>query len=426
MVMNDAGSNWVKEHLCGLRKVFPSQLYGDATLVNADCFEVLRHLPDNSIDSAVIDGPYGWSLMDNGWDNFNPKGIAKGVRRKGGAGISPSMFSGKYDLTRRGLARFQQFSYEWGVELLRVLKPGAHVVSFCAPRTYHRMATGVEDAGFEVRDQLQWLCGSGLPKSHNVGRGIDELAGAKRKIVGPNPNRAGRRNWDNNPKNITVPATEEAKYWDGWGTALKPSNEPILLARKPLSESSVARNVLRFGTGGINIDACRHGDKRRYPSNTIISEDVAVLLGDKATFFFCPKVSRKERNAGCEHLPRRPQNTSTKQRTYNDYCAVCGKRFIGSEKSRCHCPTGVKKTDKSVYRNHNNHPTVKPIALMEYLVKLVTPPHGICIDIFMGTGGTAVACSNLGFGFIGIEREKQWYEIAKARVNYWQNVKKAA
>jgi site-specific DNA-methyltransferase (adenine-specific) len=286
------------------------------------------------------------------------------------------------------------------------------------------MATGIEDAGFEIRDQLQWLFGGKHPKSHNISIAIDKLAKAEREIVGPNPNRVGRRNWDNNPKNITVPATEEAKYWAGWGTGLKPSNELIVLARKPVSEGSVARNVLKFGTGGINIDACKYSDQKRHPSNTILDEDVAEMLGDKAKFFYCPKVSLRERNAGCEHLEPKQQNG--KGRTYNDRCAACKKKFIGPKSTICQCPIGARKSDKSVYKNHNHHPTVKPIALMEYLVKLVTPKNGTCLDIFMGSGSTGISCSTLGFDFLGIEIEPEYFEIAKARIQHWQNVEKVA
>jgi site-specific DNA-methyltransferase (adenine-specific) len=330
----------------------------------------------------VTDGPYGISHFGHSYDTFDPKKIKKGIKRKDGQ-ISPSMFSGKYDTTRSGSVKFQQFSYEWAVELLRILKPGAHLLSFCSPRMYHRMATGIEDAGFEIRDQLQFLFGTGQPKSHDISKAIDKLAGAKRKIVGENTNRKGRKNWDNNPKNITLPATNEAEYWDGYGTHLKPSNEPILLARKPIAQKSVARNVLAYGTGAINIDACRIETEDeyladqsggRFPCNTIIDHEVAELLGGKAKFFYGSKASQKEKNAGC----------------------------------------------------NNHHPTVKNIALMEYLVKLVTPKNGICLDLFMGSGSTGIACSNLGFGFIGIERESEYYEIAKARIDHWQNVRKVA
>lgn len=443
----------------------PAEQLGNALLINGDSLKILRRMPSDSIDSCVIDGPYGIGFMGKEWDNFKPKAVtqATGNYRKGQnhntqTGRSPSMFSGLYDLSRRGAVNFQQFTYEWSKEVYRVLKPGAMLLSFCSPRLYHRMATGIEDAGFEIRDQIQYIYGSGFPKSHNISKSIDKLYNAEREIVGENPNRKGRNNWDNNPKDITLPATDKAKQWDGWQTGLKPSNEPIVLARKPIAEKTVARNVLKYGTGGINIDACRIGvkggtkatvtsnrnteesidsettkavdivpiNKGRFPSNTIIDEEVAEMLGDKAKFFYAPKVSKKERNAGCDHLEARQQNCTGKQRTYNDYCAVCGKRFIGSPNNICLCPPGIKKTDKTAYKNKNHHPTVKNVSLMEYLVKLVTPKSGICLDIFMGSGSTGVACANLGFNFIGIEREPEYFEIAKARISHWQNVKKVA
>lgn len=455
--MTDTKSNELKDRLKAMMSSYKCEQYGGATLFNADNLAVLKELPSNNIDSCVTDGPYGIGIMGKEWDNFKPKALRQatrnyqeGVNYNLQTGRSPSMHAGDYDLSRRGLVRFQQFCYEWAIEVYRVLKPGAMLVSFCSPRVYHRMACGIEDAGFYVRDQLQWLFGVGLPKSLDIGKSIDKLLGAEREIVGPNPNRKGRINWDTKPKNITLPATRQSEYWNEWGTALRSLNEPILLARKPLSEKSVARNVLRHGTGGINIEACRIGDegatkavkiinendekkakvislnKGRYPTNTIIDEEVAKMLGDKAKFFYCPKISKKERNAGCEHLEAKQQNSKGKGRTYNDRCAVCKKKFIGSEKTRCQCPPGVKKTDKSVYKNKNHHPTVKPIALMEYLVKLVTPKNGVCLDIFMGSGSTGISCSNLGFDFIGVEREAEYFEIAKARVKHWQNVKKAA
>ena len=320
------------------------------------------------------------------------------------------MFSGSYDKSAGAALRFQQFSYIWAKEVLRVLKPGSHLVSFCSPKRFHRMVTGIEDAGFEIRDQLQWLFGSAHPLSYDISNAIDELAGAEREIVGPNPNRKGRKNWDNKPKHLTLPATDEAKKWEGWGTRLRHTNEPIVLARKPLAEKTIACNVLRYGTGGINISATKipseeaftnhyysgyhyhrppdEGKPRntvytnsdsRFPNNTIISEEVAVILDDKAKFYYCPSITKQEKHAGCEHLAEK-----------------------------------------------NNHSTVKPIALMEYLVKLVTPPGGTCIDIFMGSGTTGIACSNLDFEFFGIEKEPEHFEIAKARIQYWQKVKTVA
>ena len=411
----------------------PVEQLGNALLVNGDSLKVLRKFPSDSIDSAVMDGPYGIGHMGKDWDNFNPKAISKnshnyheGIKHDEQTGRSPSMHAGQYDISRRGAVRYQQWCYEWAKEVWRVLKPGAMLLAFCSPRLYHRQACAIEDAGFQILDQIQYIFGSGFPKSHNISKAIDRLFGAEREIVGPNPNRAGRRNWNETPKNITLPATRRAVDWDGWGTGLKPSNEPIVLSRKPIAEKSIARNVLRYETGGINIDACRIGEQERFPSNTIIDEDVAELLGDKAKFFYAPKVNKKERNAGCEHFEAKVQNSEGKGRTYNDRCAVCKKKFIGSEGTRCQCPDDVKKTDKSVYKNKNHHPTVKNVALMEYLVKLVTPKNGTCLDIFLGSGSTGIACSNLGFGFIGIERESEYFEIAKARISHWQNVKKVA
>ena len=455
--------NLKKQYEALLKTGSPVEQLNNALLVNGDSMKILRRLPSNSIDSCVTDGPYGIGFMGKKWDNFKPKAISratrnyqKGVNHNLQTGRSPSMFAGQYDISRMGAVKFQEFSYEWAKEVYRVLKPGAMLLSFCSPRMYHRMATGIEDAGFEIRDQIQYLYGSGFPKSHNISKAIDKIYKAERKVVGENPNRKGRKNWDSNPKNITISATKEAEYWEGWGTGLKPSNEPILLARKPIAEKTIARNVLRHRTGGINIDDCRipsnddysihyyNGNhchrppneaeldninytkkpNGRFPCNTIIDEEVAELLGDKAKFFYTPKVSKKARNAGCEHLEAKQQNC--KGRTYNDYCAVCGKRFIGSPNSICQCPPGVKKTDKTVYKNKNHHPTVKNVSLMEYLVTLVTPKNGICLDIFMGSGSTGIACSNLGFDFIGIEREPEYFEIAKARIIHWQNVKKVA
>lgn len=404
-----------------------NEIVGNALLVNEDCKKVLEIIPDNCIDSFAIDPAYGIGHLNKQWDNFSPEAILKGTERKDGAGISPAMFSGNYDKSLRGAICYQQWCTEWALGILRVLKPGGHITSFCSPRKYHRLTTGIEDAGFEIRDQIQWIFGGGLPFSHDVSSAIDKQLGQKREIIGPNPNRARRQNWDNNPKNITSPTSKEALEWSGWGTRLKQTNEPIVLARKPLAETNVAKNVLAWGTGGINIDECRIGEdipikKGRHPSNTIISEEVARALDDKAKYYYCPKISKNERNAGCDELEARTQNNAGNGRSYNDRCATCGKKFMGSENTRCQCPVGLKKTDKSVYKNKNHHPTVKPIDLMEYLVKMITPKNGICIDIFMGSGSTGLACSNLGIGFIGIEMEPEYFEVARARIRHWQQL----
>lgn len=443
------------------RSEFHMEIIGNAFLCCGDCMCVMAKLPDNCIDSAGLDSPYGIGHMGKEWDNFSPDALDKaskyfhpGVNHVLQSGRSLSMHAGQYDTSLGGSLRYQEWCYIWAVELLRVLKPGSYAVLFCSPRRVHRLACALEDAGFEIRDIIPWIFGSGMPKSKSISGGIDKLNGIARKIVWPNPNTAGRAAWNGYQNMITALSCSEAKKWNGWGTNLKPSNEPILLVRKPISEKSVAGNVLRWNTGGLNIDACRIGkeggtqavviskedknrrlfnggisnqvkvesiNKGRYPSNTIISEQVALELGEKADYFYCPKVSKKERNAGCEHLEAKVQNSEGHGRTYNDRCAVCGRKFIGSENTRCQCPVGTKKTDKSIYVSHNNHPTVKPIKLMEYLVRLITPKGGICMDCFMGSGSTGIACGNLGFDFLGIEKEAQYFEIAKARIQYWQS-----
>jgi len=359
-------------------------------LILGDCLERLKELEDNSVHSIVTDPPYGLSFMGKKWD---------------------------YDVPQ----------VEVWKECLRVLKPGGHLLSFSSSRTYHRMTVNVEDAGFEIRDQLMWVYGSGFPKSHNLG-----------KAVGDNE-------------------------WEGWGTALKPAHEPIVLCRKPISEKTIAKNVLKWGTGGLNIDASRvptddvvtnHSKKcdsdiygtygniethqtegqklGRFPANFIHDGSQGVLdlfpdtkggtwnttdgarpfnnngketnyktsksdssVGSAARFFYCPKTSKKERDAGCEDLPitRPDTRTSTGMGTFEE---------------------------KGVQPGRNNHPTVKPIALMSYLIGLVTPPGGVVLDPFVGSGSTGCAAVQDGFNFIGIEMNEDYLNIANKRITYYE------
>lgn len=356
-------------------------------LIHADCLEALRHLPDSSVDSVVTDPPYGLSFMGKKWD---------------------------YDVP----------SVDIWLECLRVLKPGGHLLSFAGSRTYHRIACAIEDAGFEIRDTIAWVYGSGFPKSYDISKGIDKQAGAEREVVGAGKyaNR-GRVNGNNqcsvgDSKNsfLTAPATPEAQLWDGWGTALKPALEPITVARKPI-EGTVAANVLKWGTGAINIDGCRvpsnrkdtrHGGGKnfssyefnpdakgydlpdgRFPANLIHdgSDEVLELTGSAARFFYCAKASKAERNMGCEGMmPVRDADRA--------------------------------KDDGAGGNNpkQNHHPTVKPLALMRYLVRLVTPPNGTVLDPFLGSGTTAIAAVLEGRDWIGIEREAEYCDIARARI----------
>jgi site-specific DNA-methyltransferase (adenine-specific) len=369
----------------------------ETKLIHGDCLEKLKELADCSVDSVVTDPPYGLSFMGKKWD---------------------------YDVP----------SVEVWKECLRVLKPGGHLLAFAGTRTQHRMAVRIEDAGFEIRDMIAWVYGSGFPKSLDVSKAIDKAAGAERKIletrtaaVGFDTKKEGGGGWSASVVNVTAPATEAARQWQGWGTALKPALEPITVARKPLV-GTVAANVLTHGTGALNIDGCRigttvetwpksrawgagyvpGGDRSkdqtestgkapngRWPANLIHdgSDEVTKLLNDAARFFYCAKASKKDRDEGCEGLEKR--------------------ELQGMDASPREGHGEVRNSNS--YGNH--HPTVKPTALMRYLCRLVTPPSGIVLDPFMGSGSTGKAAAIEGFNFIGIEREESYMEIAQARIN---------
>ena len=336
------------------------------TLHHGDCLQVLRSLPDCSVDSIVTDPPYGLSFMGKRWD---------------------------YDVP----------SVDVWVECLRVLKPGGHLLAFAGTRTQHRMAVRIEDAGFEIRDMIAWVYGSGFPKSLDVSKAIDKAAGAEREVVGQRTTGIGTGNGstpimgDGN-RDITAPSTDAAKQWQGWGTALKPALEPITVARKPLI-GTVAENVLQHGTGAINVDGGRV-EGGRWPANFIHdgSEEATDLLGASARFFYCAKASKADRDEGCEKLQERSAGE----------CVDRVEGSAGMESPRA----GAGRTSGS--RNH--HPTVKPTDLMRYLCRLVTPPSGIVLDPFMGSGSTGKAAMLEGFAFVGIEREAEYIDIAKARI----------
>jgi site-specific DNA-methyltransferase (adenine-specific) len=367
-------------------------------ILHGDCLDVLKTLPDNSIDSVVTDPPYGLSFMGKKWD---------------------------YDVP----------SVEIWAECLRVLKPGGYLLAFAGTRTQHRMAVRIEDAGFEIRDMIAWVYGSGFPKSLDVSKAIDKAAGAEREIVGENPNHRPvsgvsydgvYQGANTGSPTITAPATEAARQWQGWGTALKPALEPITVARKPLI-GTVAENVLAHGTGGINVDGCRVGTEEtlsrakggwgnkavgadnygnfnsigitkeggRWPANLIHdgSEDVLALTGDAARFFYCAKASKRDRDEGLDGFEAK-------------FSPTMGNGI------------GAKEHDpETATPKLNNHPTVKPTDLMRYLCRLVTQTGGIVLDPFTGSGSTGKAAVIEGLQFIGIEREAEYVEIARARIN---------
>ena len=357
----------------------------DAVILQGDCLALLKDLADNSVDSVVTDPPYGLNFMGKQWDYDVPK-------------------------------------VEIWKECLRVLKPGGHLLAFAGTRTQHRMAVNIEDAGFEIRDMVAWVYGSGFPKSHNIGKAVDKLQGNEREVVGytlnnPDMRDIGKKSKEtigidklsfgqvSNAKRQQTKITIGNSEWEGWGTALKPALEPITLARKPF-KGTVAANVLKWGTGGLNIDDCRVGTETmvnrpagnkeggnsfnmsvtgmpqdvnstvsqgRFPANLIHDGSQMVLdvfPSGVSRFFYCAKASRKEREEGLE-------SADTK----------------------------------------NTHPTVKPIKLMRYLCRLITPPNGVVLDPFMGSGSTGKAALKEGFEFIGMELDPDYIEIAMNRIS---------
>ena len=385
-------------------------------IIWGDCLLELKELKDNSIDSIVTDPPYGLSFMGKKWDYEVP-------------------------------------SVEVWKECLRVLKHGGHLLSFAGSRTYHRIAVNIEDAGFDIRDQIMWIYGSGFPKSLNIGKQIDKLQGNEREVIGVDEvaiskfrseTKRGISNCHNfnekhdkgrggyvNPQEVGI-ITKGNTPHEGWGTALKPAHEPIVVARKPLSEKTVALNVLKWGTGGINIDGCRVGtemikcsndirslqkwkeqdgrkhkelvnpeptfNQGRFPANLIFDEEAGRMLDEQSgasRFFYCAKASKSERNKGCDGLEE-------------------------LEVHRYNAGIGEGKNPEAPTLDNNNHPTVKPIKLMRYLVRLVTPKGGLCLDPFIGSGTTAIACKLEGFDYLGIEREADYIPIAEARIKAYQ------
>lgn len=339
-------------------------------LLLGDCLEVMRTLPDCSVDAVVTDPPYGLAFMGKRWD---------------------------YDVP----------SVEIWAECLRVLKPGGHLLAFAGTRTQHRMAVRIEDAGFEIRDMIAWVYGSGFPKSLDVSKAIDKAAGAEREVIG---SYKGASNIGKESTNsyittesgtatdvfITAPATEAARQWSGWGTALKPALEPITMARKPLS-GTVAETVLQHGTGALNVDGCRVEAGDGYTEN-------AVTQGvNTARTSYDPRQARRTFEPSASG--RWPANLIHDGSDEATAGLADSARFFYTAKA--------SRDDRS---DGNTHPTVKPTDLMRYLCRLVTPPGGVVLDPFMGSGSTGKAAMLEGFEFIGIEREVQYHAIAERRI----------
>jgi site-specific DNA-methyltransferase (adenine-specific) len=351
-------------------------------IIVGDCLQELATLADCSVDSIVTDPPYGLAFMGKKWD---------------------------YDVPGEEIWR----------ECLRVLKPGGHLLAFAGTRTQHRMAVRIEDAGFEIRDMIAWVYGSGFPKSLDVSKAIDKAAGAqrtftpvgsavKRMIPGADQNATGSWIKDNGREyqpGVSEPATEAARQWQGWGTALKPSMEPITVARKPLV-GTVAANTLAHGTGALNIDGCRVASEGagRWPANLIHdgSDEVVALFPAEAG----------------AAAPVHKRNGDKFRMAYGSFAGN-----VDEQGSTFHGDTGsaarffyCAKADKADRGEGNTHPTVKPGDLMRYLIRLVTPPGGTVLDPFMGSGSTLLAANREGFNAIGVELNPEYAEMARRRL----------
>jgi DNA modification methylase len=444
-------------------------------LRQGDCLQVLKELPDNSVDSLITDPPAGISFMGKEWDED------KGGRKQWIEWMSSVM-----------------------KECMRVMKPGAHGLVWAIPRTSHWTATALEDAGFEVRDVVTHIFGSGFPKSLDISKAIDKAAGAERERI-PRIRLGDKAAYGGELSNgvtlqksttdvgitLGAPATPDAKRWQGWGTALKPASEHWILVRKPCSEKTLAANVLKHGTGGVNIDASRIGTNEtlsqgasnlgfhgvnepvkttqhsqgRFPANLVLSHnDDCVEVGTKkvkgsnpvkpgggladktygvsnniyspldnkqvfdytnpdgtetvAAFECTPGCAVAALDAQSGVLKTNPGHMKPKDEKISSYDGGWKRaeyKFVASSggASRFFYCAKASKRDKGA---DNTHPTVKSSTLMSYLIKLITPPKGLVLDPFMGSGSTGVACQNEGFGFIGIEQSEEYFNIAFNRI----------
>ncbi|MCG7507082.1 DNA-methyltransferase [Mesorhizobium retamae] len=408
-------------------KLAPAQIFldGKVELRPGDCRDVIRAMPDDSIDSVVTDPPYALVSIQ---------------KRFGKEGSAPTRDGDVYSRSSAGFMGKQwdtgetAFAVEFWAEVFRVLKPGGHVVAFSGTRTYHRMTVAIEDAGFEIRDQLAWVYGSGFPKSHDVSKAIDKHFGAEREKVrvdasklGNPPNLVGGAiKGDDRPWRLEAlergyhekagdeAATPQAAEWQGWGTALKPAWEPICLARKPLI-GTVAANVLEHGTGALNIDGCRVGDEERFnpsaSSNDIYGQFKGDESGGRATTGRWPaNIAHDGSDEVLAGFPDSKAGTETTARgtggIWSDVSnSPCGPQYGDSGSAARFFYTA--KADK-LDRIGSKHPTVKPVVLMQWLVRLVTPKGGLVLDPFAGSGSTGEAAWREGMRCILIEREEEY------------------
>ena len=414
-------------------------------LVNGDCLEEVQKLVDKDIqvDSIVTDPPYHLTSIV---ERFGKEGSAPAKDKDGAFQSQSKGFMGKeWD---GGDIALRKETWELA---LKLLKPGGHLLAFSGSRTYHRMAVAIEDAGFDIRDQIMWLYGSGFPKSLNIGKSVDKKLGNERiktgktKIHGikgmPQAEERTAIGAGAFGQEVEEEITVGTSEWEGWGTALKPAHEPIVLARKPLSENSIVANVLKHKTGGLHIDSCRiqyanendrsgwhktggggkgYQDTSTFKIRKITPEEIQERTKDGrfpanvihggletewARYFYCPKTSTEERNVGLDNFTAKPMawGNQAKAELKRGNLDFKGNQGDGSKHNK-------------VEMRLNTHPTVKPVELMKYLCRLVTPKGGVVLDPFMGSGSTGMAAKDEGFDFIGIEKDEEYFKICESRI----------
>jgi site-specific DNA-methyltransferase (adenine-specific) len=445
------------------------------TLYLADAWEVLDSLPENSIDAVVTDPPYHLTSIVK---RFGKEGSAPASTKNNDGSFArlSKGFMGKewdgVDENGMGVA-FDRTTWE---KVLRVLKPGGHILAFNHSRTFHRMAVAIEDAGFEIRDTIMWLYGSGFPKSHDISKAIDRQAGVEREVVGIKDKKPPATNLygdygENNNYDITTPATEEAKQWEGWGTALKPAYEPILLARKPIP-TTVADNVLTHRVGGLNIDECRvesepelaknwqrnqsqsakdggvamnksfdtidlsgYTPNGRFPANIIHDGSEEVVDGFPETV--TGSIKPHQQNSQSDSFGMKDNfitgshlgDSGSASRFFYTAKASKKDRDDGLFRDAITVGDGRNKSIDNAFQRgetprRNIHPTVKPTDLMQYLIRLIAPKGATVLDIFMGSGSTGKAAMienverDANYHFIGIDRTEEYMPIAEARIEF--------
>ena len=391
-------------------------------LINEDCLGALARLDPDTVDSCVTDPPAGIGFMGKDWDCFRRANNLADVGRPTAHGrlsrSAPGAKGESEGARRKERDNFVGFMSAVAGQVLRVLKPGAHGLFWSLPRTSHWTAWALEEVGFEVRDSISHLFGQGFPKSLDIAKAIQKAEGVK--PIGEKKASLGMANnpqWNALHKQLVMPTPEGvAAEWNGWGTALKPAREDWILVRKPISEKTVASNVLKWGTGALNLGASRVADgaESRWPTHVLLNDEAAVLLDQQAEgtvsrFFYVAKPSRAEKEQGCDSLPKKGAAELTGRKEGS--AGLVMEHEDGSEKANPYAGTSGAEP------RANYHPTVKPVALMSYLVRMVTPPGGVILDPFMGSGTTGVAASRDGFVFVGIERDAGYYAIAEARIN---------